>query len=173
MIKNILADYTRLMEKEVKTWDRYPKLAECDIVSFNSTKSCEICGFTFSLDKQDKQNRPVRHHRWDKKTYKLNSQGVYEPSNYIAALRSPYNLKISLKLNYMSVQAHNATRYDIYFILNAINDELTVVDMLSKSGENFIKISIKKNLVKMIHLPNGMGYVLKILTTSLVVVQIN
>ena len=63
---------------------------------------------------------------------------------YVAALCSPCNLRITLKLNYLKIYGHNATRYDNHLVLNGITDEFKVVNMIAKSGENFIKISIKK-----------------------------
>ena len=62
---------------------------------------------------------------------------------YVAALCSPCNLRITLKLNYLKIYGHNATRYDNHLVLNGITDEFKVVNMIAKSGENLIKISIK------------------------------
>ena len=83
---------------------------------------------------------------------------------YVAALCSPCNLRITLKLNYLKIYGHNATRYDNHLVLNGITDEFKVVNMIAKSGENLIKISIKnkeENMRKKVMII-GMVFVFKI-----------
>ena len=94
MIRSIIEDFTELMEEEMRTWDKFPKLSYDDELQYKGAKTCEICCVQFSKAKPKN-----KHHQWSSSKMKWSKQSGWEESNYVAALCSPCNLRITIKLN--------------------------------------------------------------------------
>ena len=137
MLQCIEKDYINIYDEYKKTWNREPILSESDQIHFDSSKSCDICNKNFS-----EKNKKNRHHRWDAKI-EYDSHGRVIKSNYVGALCSSCNLRITIKYGTLPILAHNGARFDSKFILDGYNkDEFLKISLLSKQSENFMSIKI-------------------------------
>ena len=138
LIKSMIQDYTELMTEFTKSWDIIPCLTESEKIAHKNATHCKICEKEFTKEKPSH-----RHHSWTKKVI-CNPDGTIKNSNYLAALCSNCNMKITLKRNNMNTFAHNASGYDSKFILKGATDNFFAEPrILSKSAEKYIQIIVK------------------------------
>ena len=117
-----------------KTWNREPILSESDQIYFDFSNSCDICNKNFS----EKNG----HHHWDTKI-EYDNHGKVIKSNYVGALCSSCNLRITIKYGTLHILAHNGARFDSKFILDGYNkDDILKISLLSKQSGNFMSIKI-------------------------------
>ena len=75
MIRSMLEDFTDLMEEEMRTWDKFPKLSYDDELQYKGAKTCEICCVQFS-----KAKPANKHHQWSSFKMKWSKQCGWEES---------------------------------------------------------------------------------------------
>ena len=96
-----------------------------------------VCKIDFNSKHKNRDIVKVRHHQWSRKIiYDENKKHLN--GNYIGALCSQCNFRISEKQRTLPCFGHNAGKYDIKFVIDGITDEKT--DVISKPGENYISV---------------------------------
>ena len=130
-----------------KVYEEYQALLNCnpvltheDDISHASKTSCEVCNIPSGVDIVKN-----RHHRWDQKL-EYNEAGLLVKGNYVGALCTQCNMLISAKYCELPVIAHNSGRFDSKFIIDGFREEhFKSIELLHKTGENFLNIKIKSN----------------------------
>ena len=84
----------------------------------------------------------VRHHQHDAEVVIDNVTKEVIKSNYIGALCSRCNIRITMAIRKLPCFAHNATRYDNHFVLSGMTSDFHEPSLISKSGENFLQMEI-------------------------------
>ena len=139
LITSMIDDFTELMSAFQKEWNITPCLTKAEELEHAKASECMICGIKFS-DKVLSN----RHHSWDRQV-ELNLDGSVKVSNYIGALCTYCNLKITLKRDYMPTFAHNASNFDIKFIIDGASSDIFEEPVLcAKSAERYIQVKVKE-----------------------------
>ena len=139
MLNNILEDYNSLNDEFKKTWNDKAELTLEETLRHERAEKCEFCSKEFVPGLVKK----IKHHRWDTKV-EYDSKGHVLKSNYVATLCCFCNLRITLKYRYLPTFAHNGGKFDSKFLIDGFNNaKFRDIDILKKSGENFMSITMK------------------------------
>jgi hypothetical protein len=144
LIENLLIDYNKYMS-HITLYEK-AVLTPTQVKLFNEQKCCEVCSVVF--DYNVKSNRKIRHH--DHYTPgAINPDGLIIEGNYLGALCNQCNLRYTEKVRFMPVIAHNASFYDMKFILVSLDkDKFQTPNVLSKSGDSMFSITTKLKIDK-------------------------
>ena len=126
MIHQMKNDFIELVAEAPKNWIDEPILTKDDEKKFQSTNSCEVCKIDFNKPAASDGKKPkkMRHHRWDAEVEYDDKERVLV-GNYVAALCSKCNFRITLKQKSLVAFAHNSEKYDHKFVLQGITDEFS------------------------------------------------
>lgn len=139
-LRDLLRKYTYFQEKIHHSHEI--DMSESDIHKFQAENNCCICGTNFITDEKDKlfqTMRKVKHHDHFK-----------EKNNYIGAAHNSCNRKAK-KNGIIPVICHNASKYDLKFIVTASNDVVNEpefksldikADPMCKSSEEAITLKL-------------------------------